>query len=71
MTGWFSIKETTPGRWVWVLYANNMREILRSARTFNQANHARDAARRLQKIVTGASHAYGKFMGRPQRLLKR
>lgn len=59
MKGFFSVKRDAGGQWFWVLYSNNHREMLRSSRTFNQPGHARDAARRLHKVVAGASFSYG------------
>lgn len=60
MTSFFSIKRDETGKWFWVLYAGNFREVLRSKRTYHQRHHARDAARRLHKVFSHVSFNYGK-----------
>lgn len=60
---WFSILEVVVkgrSKFIWVLYSGNNHEVLRSARSFNKAHHARDAARRLHKIVCAADFNYGR-----------
>lgn len=58
MNAWFSIRKETD-KYIWILFAGNCHEVLRSKRSYNQAHHARDAARRLFKIVSNASFTYG------------
>jgi uncharacterized protein YegP (UPF0339 family) len=58
--GFFSIKPATEaGKFDWVFYAFNFREIARSPRSYNQKSHAADAARRYHRLVSGASFHYG------------
>lgn len=40
-------------KYKWVIYSNNMRKIAESSRTFNQASHAREAAKRFVKCMQG------------------
>ena len=56
---WFSIKRDNSGGYIWVLYSHNNHEVLRSQRVFNAPHHARSAARRLYRIVSGADFNYG------------
>lgn len=64
---WFSILQVDT-QYVWVLYAGNNHEVLRSARSYNQPQHARDAARRLHRIMGRADFNYGVgFKGRTPR----
>lgn len=68
MTGFFSIVQVSAdNKFEWRLYSNNHRLILKSQRTYNQASHARDAARRLHKIVANASFQYGIGFKKPRK----
>lgn len=62
MKGFYSIRQHADGLFYWLLFANNYREITRSTRGYNQASHARDAAKRFKKIAGGSdvSYRYGR-----------
>lgn len=67
---WFSVIPCDGG-FRWVLYAGNNHPVMMSDRLYRRAHHARNAARRLHKIVRQASFTYGRgFKKRRGRTLR-